>query len=235
MNKNFKKTIVAGTATVLGGFALAGASAPANAVDWDAVAQCESGGNWSTNTGNGYSGGLQFSPSTWAAYGGSGSAASASKAEQIRVAENVLAGQGIGAWPSCGPLGLGGTTSSVSTQSTPAPAAAPVVEEAPAPAVEQAPVAAPAPVVEEAPAPAAAPAPVVEQAPVVEYTAPAAPVQVQTAPVAGTYTVVAGDSLSAIANQLGIQGGWEALYAANAGTVADANLIFVGQTLNIPA
>lgn len=232
MNKNFKKTIVAGTATVLGGFALAGASAPANAVDWDVVAQCESGGDWSINTGNGYAGGLQFSPSTWAAFGGSGSAENASRGEQIRVAENVLAGQGIGAWPSCGPLGLGGTTSNVSTQSTPVEAA-PVVEEAPV--VEQAPVAAPAPVVEEAPAPAAAPAPVVEQAPVVEYTAPAAPVQVQTAPVAGTYTVVAGDSLSAIANQLGIQGGWEALYAANSGLVADADLIFVGQTLNIPA
>lgn len=226
MNKNFKKTIVAGTATVLGGFALAGASAPANAVDWDAVAQCESSGNWSIDTGNGYSGGLQFSPSTWAAYGGSGSAANASKAEQIRVAENVLAGQGIGAWPTCGQLGLGGTTSSVSTQSTPAQAA-------PAPAPAAAPAA--APVVEEAPAPAAAPAPVVEEAPVVEYTAPAAPVQVQTAPAAGTYTVEAGDSLSAIANKLGIQGGWEALYAANSGTVADANLIFVGQTLNIPA
>ncbi|WP_119932016.1 MULTISPECIES: transglycosylase family protein [Kocuria] len=232
MNKNFKKTIVAGTATVLGGFALAGASAPANAVDWDAVAQCESSGNWSIDTGNGYSGGLQFSPSTWAAYGGSGSAANASKAEQIRVAENVLAGQGIGAWPKCGPLGLGGTTSSVSTQSTPAQAAP-----APAPAAAPALVAEKAPVVEApvAEAPVAAPAPVVEEAPVVEYTAPAAPVQVQTAPAAGTYTVEAGDSLSAIANKLGIQGGWEALYAANSGTVADANLIFVGQTLNIPA
>lgn len=68
---------------------------------WDALAQCESGGNWGIDTGNGYSGGLQFSPSTWQAYGGSGSAANASREEQIAVAERVLAGQGWGAWPSC--------------------------------------------------------------------------------------------------------------------------------------
>jgi hypothetical protein len=68
---------------------------------WDALAQCESGGNWSTNTGNGYYGGLQFSPSTWSAYGGSGSASNASREEQIAVAERVLAAQGWGAWPSC--------------------------------------------------------------------------------------------------------------------------------------
>lgn len=68
---------------------------------WDALASCESGGNWSANTGNGYSGGLQFSQSTWEAYGGSGSASSASREHQIAVAERVQAGQGWGAWPSC--------------------------------------------------------------------------------------------------------------------------------------
>ena len=71
-------------------------------MDWDAIAQCESGGNWSTNTGNGHYGGLQFKPSTWAANGGVGSPATASRAEQIRVAENVLQTQGLGAWPKCG-------------------------------------------------------------------------------------------------------------------------------------
>ncbi|GAA5069799.1 transglycosylase family protein [Nocardia callitridis] len=70
--------------------------------DWDGVAQCESGGNWGTNTGNGYYGGLQFSQGTWAANGGDGSAHGASKQEQIRVAENVLASQGASAWPVCG-------------------------------------------------------------------------------------------------------------------------------------
>jgi LysM repeat protein len=68
---------------------------------WDRLAQCESGGNWGTNTGNGYSGGLQFAPGTWRANGGSGSAHNASRAEQIRVAQRVLASQGWGAWPAC--------------------------------------------------------------------------------------------------------------------------------------
>ncbi|MCV7412070.1 Resuscitation-promoting factor RpfE [Mycobacterium florentinum] len=77
----------------------------AYSVNWDAIAQCESGGNWGISTGNGYSGGLQFTQSTWRANGGSGSAASASREEQIRVAENVLHSQGIGAWPVCGRRG----------------------------------------------------------------------------------------------------------------------------------
>jgi nucleoid-associated protein YgaU len=74
-------------------------------VNWDAIAQCESGGNWRINTGNGYYGGLQFSRSTWKAYGGgryARTANKASRAEQIRIAEKVLDGQGIGAWPTCG-------------------------------------------------------------------------------------------------------------------------------------
>lgn len=70
--------------------------------DWDAVAACEASGNWGADTGNGFYGGLQFTQSTWNAYGGGGSAANASREEQIRVAENVLASQGPGAWPVCG-------------------------------------------------------------------------------------------------------------------------------------
>ncbi|MEB4209653.1 transglycosylase family protein, partial [Mycobacterium sp. 94-17] len=77
----------------------------AYSVNWDAIAQCESGGNWGISTGNGYSGGLQFTPSTWRANGGSGSPSGASRDEQIRVAENVLHSQGIGAWPVCGRRG----------------------------------------------------------------------------------------------------------------------------------
>jgi hypothetical protein len=68
---------------------------------WDRLAACESGGNWSSNTGNGFSGGLQFSPGTWRANGGAGSASSASRAQQIAVAQRVLASQGWGAWPAC--------------------------------------------------------------------------------------------------------------------------------------
>jgi hypothetical protein len=77
----------------------------AYSVNWDAIAQCESGGNWSINTGNGFAGGLQFTQSTWQANGGSGSPHNASRDEQIRVAENVLHAQGIGAWPICGTRG----------------------------------------------------------------------------------------------------------------------------------
>jgi len=81
-------------------------AAPASASpDWDAIAACESGGNWSISTGNGFFGGLQFLPSTWWANGGTGMPQNASRAEQIRVAENVLRTQGIGAWPVCGARG----------------------------------------------------------------------------------------------------------------------------------
>ncbi len=68
---------------------------------WDQLAQCEAGGNWAINTGNGYYGGLQFSKSTWQAYGGAGLPHQASRDEQIAVAERVQAAQGWGAWPSC--------------------------------------------------------------------------------------------------------------------------------------
>ena len=68
---------------------------------WDALARCESGGNWSIATGNGYFGGLQFLPSTWRANGGVGMPHEASREEQIRVAENVRAKVGYSAWPAC--------------------------------------------------------------------------------------------------------------------------------------
>ena len=104
----------------------AGTASAAPAHNWDGVAQCESGGNWGISTGNGYYGGLQFSQSTWTSHGGSGNAASASKDEQIRVAENVLANQGPGAWPVC---------SKYLTVAEPAPEPAP----APAPTAPAAP------------------------------------------------------------------------------------------------
>lgn len=211
----------------MGGVAVGAFAVPANAVPvstWDALAQCESGGNWGTNTGNGFSGGLQFTPSTWAAFGGTGSAQGASKAEQIRVAENVLQGQGWGAWPACSAkLGLSGNGGGVASAASVSTQASSVKQAAP---VQQA-----APVAQAAPVQQAAP---VAQAPAVTYSAPAAPVQ-QAAPAAGTYTVQAGDTLGTIANKLGVNGGWQALFAANSGTVADANLIFPGQVLNIPA
>ena len=71
---------------------------------WDKVAQCEGSGNWKTNTGNGFQGGLQFTPSTWKAYGGTQYAPNANQAsreQQIAVAERVLQAQGPNAWPVC--------------------------------------------------------------------------------------------------------------------------------------
>ncbi|MCH9642943.1 MAG: transglycosylase family protein [Actinomycetia bacterium] len=82
------------------------ATAHADSVNWDAIAECESGGNWAIDTGNGYYGGLQFKHTTWASHGGVGHPSAASRSEQIRVAENVLRTQGIKAWPTCGKKGL---------------------------------------------------------------------------------------------------------------------------------
>ena len=74
----------------------------ADGMNWDAVAQCESGGNWHANTGNGEYGGLQFKPDTWARYGGVGNPAAASREQQIAVANRLFADQGVEPWPKCG-------------------------------------------------------------------------------------------------------------------------------------
>ena len=104
-----RATTVAAVAGVAAVTPLLGAApAQADSVNWDAIAQCESGGNWGINTGNGYYGGLQFSQGTWLAYGGgqyAPTADQASRSQQIAVAERTLAGQGIGAWPTCGRQG----------------------------------------------------------------------------------------------------------------------------------
>ena len=124
-------------AVVLGGAAavsLGVLAAPASAAasnDWDAVAQCESSGNWSIDTGNGYYGGLQFSAGTWAAFGGTEYAPNAhlaTKAQQIAVAERTLDVQGPGAWPTCG------KALDPSAPEAGAAPAAPVLAAAPAPA-----------------------------------------------------------------------------------------------------
>ena len=106
----------------LGAVALGSGTAAADTtVNWDAIAKCESGGNWAINTGNGYYGGLQFSPATWKSNGGSGMPHQASREEQIRIAENVLRTQGIGAWPTCGQKA--GTPAFATAVSNEAPAA----------------------------------------------------------------------------------------------------------------
>ncbi len=129
------RAAVVGAVAIGAPFAVAGTANAAPDSAWDKLAQCESGGNWNINTGNGYSGGLQFSPSTWRAYGGSGSPHNASRAQQIAVAERTLAAQGWNAWPSCShKAGVRGSSAS--------PGKA-VVKKVAAPATAKAPKAAP--------------------------------------------------------------------------------------------
>ena len=97
-----KAALVGGIVAASLGPSIGVASAAPASPNWDAVAQCESGGNWAANTGNGEYGGLQFKPATWARYGGVGNPAAASKQDQIAVANRVLADQGLEAWPKCG-------------------------------------------------------------------------------------------------------------------------------------
>ncbi|MBU2668537.1 LysM peptidoglycan-binding domain-containing protein [Actinoplanes bogorensis] len=99
------RIVFALAAALIGPLAAAPPASAGPDVNWDAIAECESGGNWGINTGNGYYGGLQFSRSTWRAYGGSRfahTADDATRAEQIAIAERVRDGQGLGAWPTCG-------------------------------------------------------------------------------------------------------------------------------------
>jgi nucleoid-associated protein YgaU len=211
-NTNFR-TVARRGATVAAisaaGLALSAtaANATTSASTWDALAQCESGGNWATNTGNGYSGGLQFSPGTWSAYGGTGSAADATREQQIAVAEQVQASQGWGAWPSCAAqLGLsGGGTGAAPVQSVPVQTAP--VESIPAQAAQ---------------VQAAAAVPAAKHATAVALSGE-------------TYTLQAGDTLSIVAEKLGIAGGWQHLADANLDTISDPNLVFEGQVIQLPA
>ncbi|SFR27908.1 LysM domain-containing protein [Lentzea waywayandensis] len=177
----------ASTAALIAAGSTIASAAPS--VDWDRIAQCESGNNWSTNTGNGYSGGLQFSPSTWKANGGAGSAHQASREEQIRVAERVLASQGIGAWGACGRRG-GSSPQPVRQRHVPVGSKA-----------------------------------VARSVPVVPVAAPSA------SNPDGDYTIKPGDTLSSIATELRVDGGWQALVAKNSQFLTNPDLIRVGDRI----
>ena len=142
MGRHSKKTTSMGKKALAGSAAaaaLAGIVAPqataAPDSDWDKLAQCESGGNWAINTGNGYHGGLQFNAQTWQAYGGGEFAPTANLAtreQQIAVAERTLAQQGWGAWPACSAsLGLNSAPTPRNVNAAPAPAAPQAPAEAP--------------------------------------------------------------------------------------------------------
>ena len=180
----------------------AGQAHAASSSVWDKVAACESSGDWHVNTGNGYYGGLQFSASTWAAYGGeryAATAAGATEAEQITVAQKVLKGQGPGAWPVCSVrAGLTRGNGAAPTSSAP---------------VRQAAVEKPAATGNPPKAPARTPART-GTGPTVEHT------------------VRHGDTLSGIAEELHVPGGWKPLYAANRGVVgSDPDLILPGERI----
>ena len=235
-------------ALAIGGVAAATLSMPAaNAADgatWDALAQCESGGNWSINTGNGFYGGLQFTQQSWNGVGMSGSPVNATRAQQIEAGERLLAIQGWGAWPACSAkLGLYGKTGAAPTYTEPTTSTAATTTVAAQSQTQQAytaPAAQAAPAAPAAEAPAAAPAaqavPAAQAAPAAPAAeAPAAPVAAAPKAAAGTYTVVPGDSLSLIAAKLGVAGGYQAIAAANTDIIYNVDLIFPGQVLNIPA
>jgi LysM repeat protein len=190
----------AGAAAVLGP---AGAAQAKSSVNWDAVAQCESGGNWSINTGNGYYGGLQFSRSTWTANGGGKYAPTANKAsrsEQIKIAEKVLDGQGIGAWPVCGKK-AGSTKHYKATHTSGASKSARSSASKASPS-------------KASPKKSAAAKPATGTA------------------TGADYTVKSGDTLAKIAAAHSVRGGWHALYQRNKSVVGgDPNLIFPGQRL----
>ncbi|MEV6664595.1 transglycosylase family protein [Streptomyces nigra] len=201
---------VTGAAAVAGPLMAAGSASAATASEWDTVAQCESGGNWSINTGNGYYGGLQFSASTWAAYGGTqyaSTADQATKAQQIAIAEKVLASQGKGAWPHCGTglssaayNGSAATGGEQSTRST-----------------------------EEKPASRSADRPAAEKSTKTVTT----PTGKKVKKGDGEYKVTKGDTLSTIAADHDVKGGWEKLFELNKDIVQDADLIYPGQQLHL--
>lgn len=214
MNKILTRIASAAAVTTVAGTALAMAT-PAQAATsvWDKVAFCESTNNWSINTGNGYYGGLQFSQSTWNAFGGQSYASRAdlaTKAEQITVAQRVLAVQGPGAWPVCSKYaGLtkanGGATytagTSTATASTPAVKAATTTTTKKAPTAKA-------------------------STKTTTATTTKAPAKASTG--TGDYIVKAGDTLSAIARAHG-QSDWQALYNLNKDQIENPDLIYVGQ------
>jgi nucleoid-associated protein YgaU len=218
--KSFTRRAVAGAA--LAGAAVAvpvamAGSASADSVNWTAIANCESSGNWAADTGNGFYGGLQFTESTWLAYGGGQYAQyanDASESDQIAVAEKVLAGQGIGAWPVCGAYAGSGTTytgtntggSSSSTSGSSGSSSSSSDSSSGSSSSSAGSSSSPA-----------------------KSTAPSS----SSSSAHGNYTVVHGDTLSGIAAKEGVSN-WRTLYQENESVVgSNPDLILPGQVLTL--
>ncbi|MFI0503862.1 transglycosylase family protein [Streptomyces albogriseolus] len=200
-------TVTAGGAGMALPLMGAGSAQAADVATWEKVAACESTGNWDINTGNGYYGGLQFSQSTWEAFGGTRYAPRADLAtedQQIAIAEKVLDGQGPGAWPTCSVrAGL--------TRDGAGPDIRPAADRSDRTAVRD------------------------DRRTTVEDVRPHTTPQAR-AGRAEMYTVVRGDTLSGIAEQERVRGGWQGLYEANRSTIgADPDLILPGQRLKLTA
>ncbi|HRL48397.1 MAG TPA: transglycosylase family protein [Propioniciclava sp.] len=236
--------IMATSAVAVGGsVALA---APAHADVWDSVAQCESGGNWAISTGNGYSGGLQFSSSTWRAYGGTAyapTAAQATKAQQIAVAKKVLAGQGAGAWPTCSKkAGLtkanggssDGTAEAAAQQATRSTASSSTKSTTTKSTTKKATTtkASTASTTSTTKAKASTKSAATSSS---TTTSAKRATTVKSTATAGKrfITVKAGDTMSDLAAAHGVDGGWRSLWSLNQDQVSNPNLIFVGQQLAI--
>ncbi|MER7183471.1 transglycosylase family protein [Streptomyces hyaluromycini] len=197
----------------LGLLAATGNAAAADNGVWDRIAQCESGGNWHINTGNGYYGGLQFSASTWRAYGGTAYAATADQASreaQIAVATKVQHAQGWGAWPVCsaraGATGSAPESASVTTKSTTESATK-----------------------SSKPSKSSTTTTTRKSAPAAKTPQRSTAGTGRTS-AKGDYTVRKGDTLSEIAERHGTT--WQRLYAANKAVIGDdPNLIVPGQRL----
>lgn len=212
-------TVTAGGAGMALPFLGAGAAEAADVSTWDKVAACESSNDWNINTGNGYYGGLQFTQSTWEAYGGTRYAPRAdlaSKDQQIAVAEKVLDGQGPGAWPVCSErAGL--------TRGGDAPDIRPATERTKSGKTGSG----------QGGGSGKGDGRTAGRSSV-EDVAPDATPQSR-AGRAEMYTVVRGDTLSGIAADERLRGGWRGLYDANRSTVgADPDLIVPGQRLALP-
>jgi nucleoid-associated protein YgaU len=200
--------VVAAGAPVVPAALLAAPAAHAD-TDWDALAQCESGGDWSINTGNGFGGGLQFTDSTWRAFGGSGQPEDASREEQIRVAERVKAGQGMGAWPTCSRR-TGQTDSSPNTESSGSdPESSESSESSSGSSGDDSDSAAGSR----------------------EETRQVRDPGSSSSSSSGSYTVRDGDTLSSIAAAHGQT--WRTLAQANTDVISDPNMILPGQTLSM--
>ena len=251
-----RATMVAAVAGV-GGIGFASTASAASNSTWDQVAQCESSGNWSINTGNGYYGGLQFSQSTWDAFGGQSYAARAdlaSKDQQIAVAEKTLAGQGWGAWTCAAIVGASGgvdlrsapgSGGSTRSDATPVTALAPAGDgssnRTTGGDISGAPRASTAQPDRQTTTPKAEPdgsSPAESSAEKDGADGNNSPVDGLNGPGnsstrSGTYTVRSGDTLVSIAAQQNVHGGWQGLFQANTDAITDPNQIVPGQVLTL--